>query len=525
MPFKLATVANHPVMAAMPVLSIMRVSSLASILLLTGCMSLSPEPIDKNALQQQAAQDSLTARQNVPAINGSLSLDEAIARALKYNLEARSRQMEQALAMSQYDVGNFDMLPKMIAAAGYSHRSEYATTRAVDSVTGEPSLANPYISSDKHHATSDLGLTWSVLDFGLSYYSAKQNADRVLIASERRRQAMHVLVQDVRSAFWRAASAQKLRQSVKDSTLLAESALADARQAESERLRSPVESLRYQRQVLENLRLLEAIEQELGTARIELAALINAPLGTELTVVEPAESFNQRVLDLPVEQLEAQALAQNALLREQNYNTRIAGQETRKTLLRLFPNLSLNYSLRHDSDKYLINNNWNEAGAQLSFNLLNILSAPAQMRLAKAGIAVADQRRVATQMAVLAQVHIARLQYANALQQFQRADAIWQVDDRLNQQSANRSQVQTTGKLDTVASNTSAILSQLRRYQAMALANAAASKLQATLGLEPSIGDLDQVPLQQLQDEVHASLRQWNQGQLTAPVPTPGAGQ
>lgn len=492
-----------------------RLGALVSAMLLTGCMSLTPEPIDQQTLDAQARQDALTARQNVAPITGPLSLDEAIARALKYNLETRSREMEQALAMSQFDVGNFDMLPKMIAAAGYSRRSEYATTRAVDSVTGQPSLANPYISSDKHHATGDLGLTWSVLDFGLSYYNTKQNADRVLIAAERRRQAMHVLVQDVRSAFWRTASAQKLRQSVMESTALAESALADARQAESERLRAPIESLRYQRQVLENLRLLEAIDQELGTARIELMALINAPLGTELTVVEPSEQFNTKVLDLPIEQLEALALAQNAQLREHNYNARIAGQETRKALLRLFPNLSLNYSLRHDSDKYLINNNWNEAGAQLSFNLLNILSAPAQMRLADAGIALADQRRVATQMAVLAQLHIARIQYANALQQFRRADAIWQVDDRLNQQGTHRAQVQVGSKLENVASNTSAILSQLRRYQAMALANAAASKLQATLGLEPRVGDLSQVPLAQLQDEVQVSLRQWNDGQIS----------
>jgi outer membrane protein TolC len=489
-------------------------------------MSLSPDPLSRDALKEQARKDAITARQNVQAISGPLSLEEAVARALKYNLDSRSRQMEETLALNQFDVGNFDMLPKMIAAAGYSSRSEYATTRAVDSVTGEPSLANPYISSDKKHATSELGLTWSVLDFGLSYYNAKQNGDRVLIASERRRQAMHVLVQDVRSAFWRTASAQKLRQSVKDATVMAESALTDARQAEAERLRAPTESLRYQRQVLENLRLLEAIDQELATARIELAALINAPLGVAVEVVEPAESFNKQILELPIEQLEAQALAQNAELREQNYNSRIAGQETRKTLLRLFPNLSLNYSLRHDSDKYLINNNWNEAGAQISFNLMNLLSAPAQYRLAEAGISLADQRRVATQMAVLAQVHIARLQYASALQQYDRADAIWQVDDRLNAQNANRGQAQTTSKLDTVASNTSAILSLLRRYQAMSVANAAASKLQATLGMEPEIGNLQEQSLAQLQNSVSLSLQQWNRGLIgTSPTAVKAEGQ
>lgn len=512
--FRLSAVAPRSSATVVRLRPALQISALTSVLLLTGCMSLSPEPLDKNTLKDQARQDAITAQQDVAPITGPLTLEEAIARALKYNLDSRSRQMEEALALNQFDVGNFDMLPKMIAAAGYSDRSEYAITKAVDSVTGQPSLANPYISSDKHHATTDLGLTWSVLDFGLSYYNAKQNGDRVMIASERRRQAMHVLVQDVRSAFWRTASAQKLRQQVKDVTALAESALVDARQAETERLRAPVESLRYQRQVLENLRLLEAIDQELATARIELAALINAPLGVALQVVEPAERFNKQILDLPIEQLEAEALAQNAELREQNYNSRIASQETRKTLLRLFPNLSLNYTLRHDSDKYLINNNWNEAGAQISFNLMNLLSAPSQYRLAKAGISLADQRRVATQMAVLAQVHIARLQYANALQQYDRADAIWQVDDRLNAQNTNRAEAQTTSKLDTVASNTSAILSLLRRYQALSVANAAASKLQATLGMEPQVGDLQQQSLAQLQNAVSLSLQQWDQGNI-----------
>src|SRR5207245_2536615 len=137
----------------------------------------------------------------------------------------------------------YDLLPKLVASAGYTKRSEDLVSRAQDSVTGAPSLSNPFISSDREHTVYDLGLTWNLLDFGVSYYSAKQNADRVLIAVERRRKAMHVLIQDVRIAFWRAASAQKLSGEVKQAIVLAESALADARAAEAERLRSPLDSL------------------------------------------------------------------------------------------------------------------------------------------------------------------------------------------------------------------------------------------------------------------------------------------
>lgn len=497
-----------------------RGASVSLLALMLGACAVAPQPISPAEQKDIAASDRRAAQANVDAIKGPLSLEEAIARALKYNLDRRARMIEEAIALNQLDVSKYDMLPRMVASAGYHDRSEYATTRAVDSVSGSPSLANPFISSDKTHSVYDLGLTWNVLDFGLSYYGAKQNADRVLIASERRRKAMHLLIQDVRTAFWRTASAQKLRADVNQSITLAEDALVDSRKAEAERLRSPLDSLRYQRQLLENLRLLEAIDQELSTAKVELANLINAPLAIELRVIEPAELASRRMLELPVEQMEEVALAQNADLREQHYNTRIAKEETKKTLLRLFPNLSFNYTLKYDNDRYLVHNRWNEAGTQLSYSLLNILSAPAQQRLADAGVALADQRRVATQMVVLSQVHLARLQYASAYQQFVRADAIWSVDDKISQQINARAQAQTQSKLDRVANSTTAILSLLRRYQALAQVHAAASKLQATLGMEPKIGSVQEQGLPELTRNVGDALKLWNDGKLPDVVST-----
>lgn len=481
---------------------------------LTGCASLTPSPLTTSEVQSQAAIDRTAAQSESEPVRGTLSLEEAIARALKYNLDRRTRMMEEAIALNQYDLSRYDMLPKLVAAAGYNERSNYAITTAVNSRTGEPSLSDPYISSAKEHTTFDLGMTWSLLDFGLSYYTAKQNGDRVLIAAERRRKAMHLLIQDVRTTFWRAASAQKLRGEVTRSIAQAEEAMNNARQSENERLRTPLDSLRYQRQLLENLRLLEAIDQELSTAKVELAHLINVPLATELRVAEPAEAPSLGILAVPVEELEQVAIAQNADLREQFYNKRIAADETRKAMVRMFPNLNFNVGTKYDSDKYLVNNSWQAVGAQISWNLFNLFSLPAQMRLADAGVALADQRRVATQMAVLAQVHVARQQYSNAIRQFERADSISAVDERITEHVRNRQQVESQSQLDLIANNTASILSLLRRYQALAQANAAASRLQSSLGMEPEIDSVQNLSLDELTAKVAASLRQWNAGQL-----------
>ena len=508
----------------MPVGKNALLSILAASLLVSGCVGIRPSPLTPEEIAATNRSDREAARAMIEPVDHALTLEESIARALKYNLERRTRLMEETIALNQLDLSRYDMLPKLVAAAGYTNRNEDLVSRARDSVTGEPSLANPFISSDRAHSLYSLGLTWNLLDFGVSYYTAKQNADRVLIAMERRRKAMHVLIQDVRTAFWRAASAQKLSGELRQAIALAEEALADARTAERERLRAPLDSLRYQRQLLENLRLLEAIDQELSTARVELAHLINAPFEPALLVVEPADSLGKRMLEIPVERMEEVAMALNADLREQFYNGRIARDETRRAMLKLFPSLSFSYELKRDTDSFLVHNRWNQAGAQLSWNLFNVFAAPSQMRLGDAGIALADQRRMATQMAVLAQVHLARLQFANAWQQYDRADAIWAVDDKINQQVANRERVQAQSKLDRVANNTTAILSLLRRYQSLAQAHAAANRLQATLGMELNVGSVQDMSLAQLTAAVGAALKDWHEGRLPDPRPSERSG-
>lgn len=515
-PFRAAV--TRPVPLTRPALLIAVAATLG------GCASLQPTPIPAVKLSEVNQADRQAAQAQVPPLAAALTLDEAIARALRFNLDRRARQMEEAIAVNQLDLSRMDLLPRMAAQAGYRWRDEDLIVRSRDSVTGAPSLANPSVSSDRGHNVADIGMTWSLLDFGVSYYQAHQNADRVLVAAERRRKSMHLLIQDVRTAFWRTAGAQALQGEIQAAVKLAEEALADARKAEAERVRSPLDSLRYQRQLLENLRLLEATNQELMSAKVELMHLVNLPLAHDLRVVEPQGQPGRAILDTPMAQLEELAVSRNADHREQVYNVQIASAEARKAFVRLFPGLSLNVGARYDSDSYLIHQRWNEAGASLSLNLLNLVSGPAQVRLAEAGVALAEQRRMASQMALLAQVHIARLQYANALQQYERAAAVADVDARISEQMASRQAAQVQSKLEAVSNRTTMILSLLRRYQALAQVHTAASRLQATLGVEPQLGDAAELSLPALTARVTEALGAWDRGQLAAAPVAPAAG-
>jgi outer membrane protein TolC len=421
-------------------------------------------------------------------------LDEAIARGLKYNLDRRAKQLELEIASGQFESALQDMLPKARAQIERSNRSEERLTR---NANGTPSNA----TSERNHTVHELGASWSLLEFGVGYYNAKQARERVQIANERRRKLIHTLIQDVRSAYWRAACAQAMRQDLKNTIAQAEEALEDSRKVESERVRAPTESLTYQKQLLESLRTLELIDQDLAPAQVELATLINAPAGQPLTLDAKWPELRGQ-MNMPIEALESMALERNADLREAQHQTRIARDETRKVLARMFPNLNFSISAKYDTDSYQVHKGWDDASLQLSFNLMNLFTGPAQMRLADAGVELADQRRMVMQMAVMTQVHLGRLNWMNAQKQSQRADQIWAVDDRLAKLASAREKALMRGRLETVNAQASALLSQFRRYQSVAQIQVAESRLRAVIGVEFDDAGVDRLPMKDILEKV-----------------------
>jgi outer membrane protein TolC len=453
-------------------------------MLLAGC-AVRPTPVTTQELTEKARADRTSMFAQDEPINHPLTLPEAIARTLRDNLEKRSKMMEEAVALGQLDVDRFDLLPKLIAEGGYVGRSDHATVSSRDAITLQPALSDPYYSLDRDRKVGDLTVSWNVLDFGVSWFNAHQNADRALIASERRRKAAAALTQEVRLAYWQAAAAQKLGDTVQHTIETAEAALSDARKVESEKLQNPIESLRFQKSLLDDLRLLETIQQELQTAKAELTALINVPFDHDYTLAA-IDDRDMKIIpwQMPVETMEEVAFVNNPDLREQVYQGRVAVIETRKTILKLLPGVNLSASRQADSNSFLQQNYWNQATAEISMNLLNLVSAPSQIRFANTNEKLADSRRLALRMAVLAQIHVSRIQYDSAVQQFLRAEQSYDVEKRLADTMAARQRSNQQSILDRVSSATAAIVADLRRYQTFAQSQSALGRMEAAIGVD-----------------------------------------
>ncbi len=118
-----------------------------------------------------------------------------------------------------------------------------------------------------------------------------------------------------------------------------DSAQNNSQKMSDQRIGDPIQALGYQRALIEATRQLEEQRRALTLAKTELATLINLPLGTELTLATP-DDYAIPELKVDMVKLEQEALASRPELREQDYQTRISANETRKAMLRLLPGIT-----------------------------------------------------------------------------------------------------------------------------------------------------------------------------------------
>jgi len=255
------------------------------------------------------------------------------------------------------------------------------------------------------------------------------------------------------------------------------------------------------------------------TARAELAALINVAPNDGFTLAIPAAAaMAAPSWDMPVEQMEEEAFTNNPDLREQVYQSRVSVDETRKAILRILPGITFTGGRNYDSNSFLQNQLWDTASAKISFNLFNIVSAPDNIHYAETAEQVVEAKRLALRMAVLAQVHVSRNQFDSAVQQYKRADRLYQVESKLSETTARRQESDALSVLERVASQTSAIAAELRRYQTFAQAQAALGRMQATIGQDPVPPTTASRDLDSLSKDVAGRLNDLEHGTSSSPA-------
>jgi outer membrane protein TolC len=404
----------------------------------------------------------------------------------------------------------------MALDAGYVGRNNVSASSSQSVETGTQSL-EPSTSQDRDREVADLTMVWNVLDFGVSYISAKQAGDQRLIVQERRRKVINTIVQDVRSAYWRAMAAERLLKQIDSLMVRVDTARGNSQSMSEQRIGDPVQALGYQRSLIQATRQLEEQRRALSLAKTELATLINLPLGTELTLATQDEYVIPE-LKVDLARLEQEALTSRPELREQDYQTRITAAETRKAMLRLLPGLEFSAGGHYDSNSFLVEQGWADYGVKVTWNLFNVISAPAAINVAKAGEEVAAARRQAMSIAVLAQLYVANANYREALRQFKTSQQLSEIDGQIVGQLRNRHQAAGLGELDLIQGELNTLQADLRRDLAYADLRNAYGQIFASAGLDPLPDEVQSTQVQSIATALANREAAWAQGDIAVPT-------
>ncbi|TWF59235.1 TolC family protein [Neorhizobium alkalisoli] len=458
--------------------------TLPAVLLATGC-TVKTEPFSAEANAKFANEKLLRATANQEPITGSIDLYQAMARALKYNLDTKVEIMQAALKTREADLVSYSALPKVVAGAGYDGRNE------ADAST--PS------TRDDNVRTADLTFSWNILDFGLSYVRAKQAADETLIQEEMKRRMVNKVIEDVCTAYWRAVSYQRLVGRMRALEGRVARALRDTRGLSSGGESSPLVALTYERELIEVKREVEMLEGELKVAKSQLSALMNVKPGTDFTLTVPTRLSTKLNVPDNMPEMFRIAVQNRPEMREVAYRERINDKEVNAALLDILPGFNLYAGANYDSNEFIDTNEWLNWGAKVSFNAMKLAAMPAIEKKIDAQAQVLDARALSVAMAIMTQVHISRIRYAHLNKSYGTAMALSNVSHRILKQVRAETNAQKTSEQILIREEMNALLADAKLDMAYADLQNAYANIYASLGVDPfpagltSSGGVDEI--------------------------------
>ena len=469
---------------------IIKLSLILSLGALISCAKRSPEPLTVDAISKSIDSDLAKikeVKEQNELLNQGLKVDlyTAIALAIENNKDLKVKIFETALSNKKIQDAEFNMLPAMSANAGYTGSDRYkATTSAtVPSNDKAGAMGSTHSTSrDREVNEQDIGFSWNVLDFGLSYIRAGQSSDKYLISRELERKTASNIKRDVVRAYWNALSADKLIKRYDPLLVKVNKALNDSQKIQELLLQKPMDALLYQKELLDIQRALQSQKQSFVNAKIELKSLMGLLPNEKFTLVETDLPLNE--LNMKLDDMENYALVNRSELMENRYEERISIAETKAGIRSLLPGLNFNASWTSSSNDYLVNKTNFEYGSSVGANLFNVFRAPIIKEINERNTQIIKERRLALSMAVLSQVHISNIEYQMALEEYETAERYYDVSRKITEQVRNAQKIARFGELELIREEASLLVAELRRDIAYSRVQFSIAQVYSSVGID-----------------------------------------
>lgn len=448
----------------------------------SGC-SLSPEPLTEPEMLVAGSVNAERTTMAQEPVSGTITLHEAMARALKYNLDYRLEMMTQSLRAAETVAASAATLPKLVSSAGYSGRNNDLVVSSLDLPTGLAFEPNT-VSQEREFNAGDVTFSWDILDFALSYVRARQASDKYLIAQETKRKVIQRIIEDTRTAYWRAVSADRMTKRLAALEGRVSRAISGSHTANQDGAQSPLTALSYERELVQIRKTAEELEHELNLAKSQLAALMNVAPGTKFVVADQGSQSDPKVIDLSVQEMVAEAIFNRPEIREVAYEKRITEQEANAALLELLPNIKEYGAEAFNDNRFLLNNNWLGWGTTVAGNLMKLVQLPERQFAIDAQGDVLEQRALATTMVVMTQVYVSRTRYQHFRDELATAQQYAQVQAKLVDQLRAEASAGSLGDQTLIREEMNLLVAEVERDVAVAALENASANMLVSMGLD-----------------------------------------
>ena len=492
------------------------VNPIKKLLIVFMCLALvacarSPKVIDAESLSISITEE--IAELEIDASLKNIDLHTAIAIAVRNNRDLRISVMESALSQSQRDLQKFDMLPDIALNAGYSEFTELqpSTSQSADNDMGDVNALDGTesytISRGKGLETRNIEFTWNALDFGLSYIRAGQQADRYLIAKELERKAIQNITRDIIRSYWKAQASENLLEKLNPLLKRVDDALADSQYIEELLISAPMDSLLYQKELLDVQRTLQTQQRALINSKNELATLMGLLPGEKFTLADNDTYLTN--INMDIQSMEEIALLSRPELMESRYQKRISSKDTRAAMLALIPSLKFNAAYGYTDNDLLLNQDTTEYGASIGGNLFDIFSIGATRKASKANEELIAERHLAIAMTVLSQVHLSNINYDLAIEEYDTAQRYLDVAQRISKQVQNAQKVSRFGELEVIREEASLLVAELRKDLAFSEMQHSIGQIYASIGKDILPADHQNLSIEDLGNSIKDNLAEW----------------
>ncbi|MGI9350340.1 MAG: TolC family protein [Rhizobiaceae bacterium] len=464
------------------------ISIAAALSVLAGC-AVRPVAYSTHELATRAGENIARLTLHQEPVGRAIGLHEAMARALKYNLDLRVKEAQVQLANAELDLSHYSLLPNIVSNSGYAARDNLYASKSLDLATGtlDPTSSS---SQDKTRYSQDLTFSWNILDFGLSYVRANQAADRYLVTQELQRSVSHKLLEEVRATYWRAIAYDRLVKRLHSLEKRTTRAIQNSRKMSADNQVSRVVALTAERELLKIKRAIKALQGDHYGAKSDLGKLMNLKPGTAFELKEESRNELPSKLPLSTKEMMFAAARDRPEIREIMYRQRINMGEVQAAMLEILPGMNVYAGTNWDSNSFLLNSSWFSWGATISWSLLKLFQYPTRKYTVEAQAELLRRRALTITMSVMTQVHLSRLRYFGSSQEFDVARDYRSVQSRLTKLMRKEAKAARISEQKLLLEEMNLLVAEVKYDVAYAQYQASYANLFASTGADP-LGHID----------------------------------